>query len=223
MEIMSADFTIKSIETDLTNEELALKIQAGEREYLEVLWTNLKKFVIMLAYRYKWIMEKYHFVDFDDFIQCGYFALVYAVERFNPQEGKKFTTYYSYWYKSEIRRVVTGRRINKFPPPTSSLNVLVDDEDHQVELIDLIPAFGAELGKRIEDEELRETIRKAINKLQELEMRVIYLTYFRGMSKKEVSYELNINELDVALHKRRAHNKLGTTKEINQLYDAYFS
>jgi len=209
--------------TEFTNEELALKIQAGEREYLEVLWEQIKKFVMKLAYRYNWICERWHFVDVEDFIQCGYFAMAYAVEHYNPKKGMKFLSYFSFWYKSQIYIAVAGRKVRELPPPTRSLNETVDGEENQAELIDLIPDFRAELEELIVNEEVRETVRKEINKLKEIEARIIYLTYFQNMTTKEASYELNISEMDATLHKRRAHNKLGITKEINQLYDAHFA
>ena len=205
-----------------TNEELVLKIQAGEREYLEVLWEQIKGLIYRRAQWYNFILERYHFVDVDDFVQCGYFAMLDGVERFDPSKNMKFSSYIFFWYKSEIYRAVVGKRVNKLPPTTTSLNTAIDDESIQTELINLIPDFSMELEKRIEDKELREAVRKAVNKLEEVEARVIHLAYFQDLSIAEISSKLHLHEVDVALHKRRAIRKLGGVKEINQIFDTYF-
>ena len=71
-------------------EELAARIKAGEKSLLPMLWGECRGTVIIMAAKYRSIIEQNAFVDMEDFIQCGYFAMLEAVEAYNPEKGYKF-------------------------------------------------------------------------------------------------------------------------------------
>ena len=68
-------------------EELAARIKAGEKSLLPMLWGECRGTVIIMAAKYRSIIEQNAFVDMEDFIQCGYFAMLEAVEAYNPEKG----------------------------------------------------------------------------------------------------------------------------------------
>lgn len=79
-----------------TNEELALLIQQGHKEYISELWANCYKLLYMLSDKL--------FLRFSDKITaCGYtqedlhqgcfFVMLKMVEAYNPEKGYKFTSY----------------------------------------------------------------------------------------------------------------------------------
>lgn len=86
----------------MSNEELAVKIQAGELNYLPELWAQTKKWI---AASYKRMLRNSTAsqdrfiragVTLDDLQQEGYFALLEAVDAYKPDAGYQFITYLRY-------------------------------------------------------------------------------------------------------------------------------
>ena len=78
----------------ISNEELANKIKAGQREYINVLWDNVKRAIYQLALRYynghvEWFQRNGYEVR--DVIQECYFIYLNTLEAYNGEY--KFTTY----------------------------------------------------------------------------------------------------------------------------------
>lgn len=73
----------------MTNEEIAVRIQAGETELLPVLWEQVERFVSQMAGKAAWAAG--HVTSFDDLRQCGYLALVDAVKGYSEDKGKFLT------------------------------------------------------------------------------------------------------------------------------------
>ena len=123
------------------NEELAARIKAGEKSLLPILWGQCRRTVIILAAKYRGVMEKNAFVDMEDFIQCGYFAMLAAVEAYDPEKGYKFNSYMNFKYKKQVYDMFGNvregdRRI--FPAAASSLNVTLENDGHETELLDML-------------------------------------------------------------------------------------
>ena len=97
-------------------EELAARIKAGEKSLLPMLWGECRGTVIIMAAKYRSIIEQNAFVDMEDFIQCGYFAMLEAVEAYNPEKGYKFTSYMTFKYKKQIYKMLgtCGKEINAY-------------------------------------------------------------------------------------------------------------
>ena len=83
---------------EYTNEELAIRIKAGRRDLLPLLWAKNKRSIYLMAVKYRTIIRQHAFVDLEDFLQCGYFALVGAVEAYNPAKGWKLSAYLNFAY-----------------------------------------------------------------------------------------------------------------------------
>ncbi|MCM1122024.1 MAG: hypothetical protein NC416_05525, partial [Eubacterium sp.] len=79
------------MEGSRNNEELAARIKAGEKSLLPILWGQCRRTITILAAKYRGVMEKNAFVDMEDFMQCGYFAMLAAVEAYNPEKDYKFS------------------------------------------------------------------------------------------------------------------------------------
>lgn len=80
----------------MTNEELALKIKAGDNSLQEELWLQIKDYVTWQAKRYLLVRGNPHIelsLELEDFIQVGYFAMLAAVKAFTEESEYKFTTY----------------------------------------------------------------------------------------------------------------------------------
>jgi RNA polymerase sporulation-specific sigma factor len=204
----------------LTNEDLALKIKAGEQEYLPVLWGQIRRLIVIMAYRYKTLQKLYYYTDIEDFIQCGYFAMLDSIDSYQPEKGYKFNTYLKYTYQNSIREEITGKRTNKLLPPTSSLNKPVNEDN--VELMELLPDVEVEFTESLEREELKTVVNAAVKSLEPLQADVIHRHYYQDKSVSQIGIELNMNTSEVISIKRKALNKLGHMRFILEIYAEYF-
>ncbi len=75
----------------MTNEDLVILIQQGERDRLSQLWEQVERFVAQRANRRT--RNTSGAVDFDDLYQAGYLALVAAVDSFAPDKGMNFISW----------------------------------------------------------------------------------------------------------------------------------
>lgn len=85
----------------MTNEQLALSIQAGgsSGERMEELYSQVKAFIHMLAWKYRAAS------DVEDLEQEGFLALYDAVRGYQPGKGA-FLSYAAYWIEARIRRFI---------------------------------------------------------------------------------------------------------------------
>lgn len=94
-----------------TNEELALLIQQGHKEYISELWANCYKLLYMLS-------DKFYFARTERLAACGYtqedlyqgcfFVMLKMVEAYDPEKGYKFTSYAGWHLKNYLQRTVLG-------------------------------------------------------------------------------------------------------------------
>lgn len=90
----------------MTNEELVMKIKAGEdvAENMLQLYDQLKAYIHSYACKYRKI------IDLEDLEQEGFLALYPAIDGYDPAQGVKFLSYASYWIEQRMRRYVRNNR-----------------------------------------------------------------------------------------------------------------
>lgn len=71
----------------MSNEELVVLIQGGDRELLPQLWGQVERFVAKQASRRMAATGGFGGVEFEDLYSSGYIALVAAVDSFDPAAG----------------------------------------------------------------------------------------------------------------------------------------
>lgn len=87
----------------MTNEQLVIRIQAGEDragELMAQLWEQNQGFLSMLARKYQCAAE------YDDLMQEGFLGLCAAVEHFEPDKDASFLTYAKFWVCQYILRYI---------------------------------------------------------------------------------------------------------------------
>lgn len=84
----------------MTNEQLVLRIQAGENvaENMEQLYLQVKAFIHTIAWKYRDSGEM------EDLEQEGYLALYSAVDGYDPAAGANFLTYAAYHIRQRMQR-----------------------------------------------------------------------------------------------------------------------
>jgi len=74
----------------MSNEELAEKIQNGEKDLLPLLWEQVEKFIYKQAGIRARQLNGLGGVSVDDLCQAGFLALVDAVESYATEKGMSF-------------------------------------------------------------------------------------------------------------------------------------
>lgn len=83
----------------MTNEELALRIQTGERELAGELWAQVERLLGMIVTRYMTRLGDLAAaagVEREDLEQEAYFAMLGAVKAYDPAKGYAFNSYLAF-------------------------------------------------------------------------------------------------------------------------------
>lgn len=208
-------------------EELAARIKAGEKSLLPMLWGECRGTVVIMAAKYRSIIEQNAFVDMEDFIQCGYFAMLEAVAAYNPEKGYKFTSYMTFKYKKQIYEMFGNVREGDkriFPAAASSLNITLENDGHETELLEMLEDKSAgSIESDYEKKELQQIVRAAVGKLPERERYVIQEIYFNGRAKTEIADGQRYkDQFAVTRTEDKAMYILRKDQSLQALHRAYF-
>lgn len=219
-----------------SNEELALKIQAGEREYIPLIWERTKHIIYKQAQRYNHVILQYTFLDMDDIVQCGFLAVIAALKAYNPEKGYRFSAYIGRRFQEEVHALCGHKKINRkgeawleYPPYAISLNApAFNDESEDKEIIDTLTDDNTEC---IIDNVLlnitRETVNTAVNKLPSYQRYVIREIYYNEKTKASIvdgkrypNYEHVVQAENSALLRLRRDKELKKLHYMNILKPA---
>ena len=181
----------------MTNEELVALIQAGERDRLPELWEQVERFVALQANRLLHAMGPDRAalagVEFGDLYNSGYFALVDAAERYDPEAGAKFITFFAMRLKSYFSDTTGFRLARQRKDPLNSSKSLdarlkEGDEDSGA-FGDFIPdPKAAQALQDVEDgiqrDYTRKAVRQALEQLPTEERLAIKAYYYEGQTVK---------------------------------------
>lgn len=181
----------------MTNEELVALIQAGERDRLPELWEQVERFVALQANRLLHAMGPDRAalagVEFGDLYNSGYFALVDAAERYDPEAGAKFITFFAMRLKSYFSDTTGFRLARQRKDPLNSSKSLdarlkEGDEDSGA-FGDFIPdPKAAQALQDVEDgiqrDYTRQAVRQALEQLPTEERLAIKAYYYEGQTVK---------------------------------------
>ena len=191
------------------------------------------------------------YVDRDDLLSSGFFGLLDAVERYDPQRQIKFETYacvrirgamLDYLRAKDWMPVAARQRIRKFSDAIGRLTTELGREPTEEELqqamgmndkeyrsllgqlsmatvVPLDDYLATEMPEqdaaspsaRLEAEELRATLAKAIDKLPEKERIVVALYYNDELTLKEIANILHLTEARISqLHTKAVFRLRGS-------------
>ncbi len=126
---------------EMTNEELALLIKEGHTEYIITLWERVVKLIRIIAYAWKRRRPDNTVVDAEDLVQSGYFAMLKAVEAYDPDTGFAFTTYLHFPLKAAFQEafgIKTSRQRYNAQQTVISLNAPVGTDEDSSPLEDML-------------------------------------------------------------------------------------
>ena len=206
----------------MTNEELVALIQAGERDRLPELWEQVERFVASRANRLLHALGPDRAalagVEFGDLYNSGYFALVDAAERYDPEAGTKFITFFAMRLKSYFLDTTGFRLARQRKDPLNSSKSLdarlkEGDEDSGA-FGDFIPdPKAAQALQDVEDgiqrDYTRQAVRQALEQLPTEERLAIKAYYYEGQTVKASGGARILERAEMHLRRLLADKKEG--------------
>ena len=184
----------------MTNEELAIAIQAGENRYDE-LWEQVKKFIYAQSRKFFVLNQgtcSRAGIEQDDLIQCGFLALCDAVQAYKADGEYKLITYLSYPLKNRFHDAV-GIRSRKTITLNhcASLDKPITEDADSLTIGDMVPDAAAKdtLDNVIEREyqsELHNALSFCIAMLEDSQQNIIQCRYYNGLSLEQAGERLGV-------------------------------
>lgn len=211
----------------MTNEELAERIQAGEKALFADLWKQTENLFRSFCGHW-WGLYSERFTErgvvFEDLMQVSFFALVDAVEAYDAEKGFKFTSYLHYPIQNRFNEVL-GFRNNKRDAlnGSASLDAPLDGEDPD----------GATLGDTIKDpgavedlnavddragiEQLRGALKYAERKCSRNQLRVFRLFHYSKIDARRAAAICGVSVGGYYDLLHRAHRAMRRDERLQQL------
>lgn len=203
----------------MTNEELAVQAQAGDKGAISQLWSQIKGIVFLRLTRY-YNRNPDRFtrcgVTMDDLEQEGFFAVLEAVKSFNPAKGWKFASWLNYPLQNQVNTILGTRngRIKHIPlNECYSLDEPADEESENLTLGDSVEDQTAldafqDAENRAYNSQLHDTLDICLSFLEKPMERAIRGQYYENKSLKELGQELSVNYQYVRTLKNNGLRKL---------------
>jgi RNA polymerase sigma factor, sigma-70 family len=212
----------------MTNEEMAVKIQNGQRELMAELWEqnkgvfNIKAFSLYNAYRDRCVSSG---VELADVLQLCYFALCDAVAAYQAEGEYKLLSYLKFPLLKHFK-VLLGISTSKREPlnQSVSLNEVMGGDDENNEHIDMLvdPASSDPFDQTEADifnVELHDTLEKSISKLPVTRAAAVRGRYLEGKTQGQIAAELGISRQRIHTFEREALRKLRKEKALQEFHE----
>lgn len=187
----------------MTNEELAMRIQAGDSACVERLWNNIHKLMHRIAGSiYKQRQERCTAagVTQDDILQECFFVMLRAVDAYNPDAGYAFNSYIKYHLKNVINGLLGFRTAGqRYAPLNTCTSLEVDiagEGDEGLRLEDMLEdPEGAEPFEAVEQSLMYEELYKAVNALPDQKRQIILYHFLRDIPLKDCAQLLGMHTI----------------------------
>lgn len=192
----------------MINEELARRIQQGERDLILQLWAQVRRYAHDRAYKWYRATGGRGGVTLDDLEQESIVALLEALEGWDEKAGK-FLTWYDLRLKAAFTAATAQRTQRDRKDPLQdclSLDApLTDREGDPFTLEDTIPDQRAEEDlETVEEREKQAAIRRVLDSLQTEQRQVILLRYFYGLTREQTAQRLHLTRTRAAAIEAKA-------------------
>ncbi|MEE1280968.1 MAG: sigma-70 family RNA polymerase sigma factor [Acutalibacteraceae bacterium] len=210
----------------MTNEELAQLIKQGNKRYYATLWEQTSRLIHKLIYKHASKRKLPNDIDFDDILQCGYFAMVNAVNAYSPEKDLKFNTYLEFQVMNAIQLTIDrGQRKGMNTPRLQEYSynrTVSNSEGEEVEIIDLMPdKQSPKIYEGAELTDLQERVWQAVAELPEKLREIITGYYFNGENLSTQAERLGVSVQTVTQRKRQGLRLLERNRALKQLYNDY--
>lgn len=206
----------------MDNEELAMLIQRGHTEYYTELWENTRRLIRKLIYQYIRGRKLPNYVDTEDALQCGYFAMCGAVRAYKADKEYKFTTYLNYQVKCAIDELIGRSDTPRIEETSYNELARGKDGEEKTERIELIEDERAEeCFTEVELSDLQRTVWQAVGELPEGEREAITRYYLKGETYKAIAAAESVAEKEIISQVRKGEKLLRRCRSLRSLYGEF--
>lgn len=144
-------------------------------------------------------------VTVDELKAAGYFGLVRADKKYNPNKGATFRTYAGFRIMGEILDAV--RSLDYFPRRGY--------EEYKMDRLENYEREGPTIDDAYEQYEIEEALRIAIDKLENVEWLIVFLYYQREMTMIRIGHVFDLTESRVSQKLAKVREKLRVSLHDN--------
>lgn len=202
----------------MTNEELAAMAAQGDIESLHKLYFAVKPLLFKLISRY-FPLCKNSLAEPEDLLQCGYFAVLEAVNDFSPDKGLLFNSYLGYHVKNTCLAELGFK--GKRQVETISLDTPISDEGEGLTLEDVICDPSSDTYSYSELNDMMLIVREEIDKLSPREQIYIHYRYYEEKTITEIGKIMGWERWLTWNIRCSAFNKLRKSEAIQELGEIY--
>lgn len=179
----------------MTNEELARRIQSGEKGLSSQLWDNVRKLVYLLTNRlyvaYKSRCEA-KCIELADIVQEGYLAMMDAVDAYDPDLGFAFVSYLRHPLANRVKAMLFKRGHEHIREISYDQPIGESGEDS---LWDIMPSPERPYAKLIEQgwqDALKKAMESALSYLSSDQYLSTRLRYYERLSGRQAAEIMGI-------------------------------
>ena len=182
----------------MCNENLAVRIKNGEKWLVSYLWEQNTGLIHQKAYSL--FIKHYERcissgVALEDIVQVCYFALLDAIEAFDPASGFKLMTYLNFPFLTHFNMLI-GTRTSKQDPLNQcvSLDTPVGEDGYITRLGLIADSDSVQPFEAVIDDifagQVNKVLEAAVSKLPEPCITVIRGRYYQGKTRDEIAAEM---------------------------------
>lgn len=210
----------------MTNEELTMRIKAGEAGLMDELWSQVNRFVYKQAYKF---IRTYSDrcrqlgLELEDLEQEGFLAVYEAVEGFDPEREVTFLTYAGYHIKHRffsVAKMNYANWQNNAVRQASSLDEQAYTDNAELAVVDTLASdedVEASVVDKVYIESFRRDLAGAVAGLNESWREVLYAIYIRELKPVNFAREQGVTRVVV----NRKHRRALETLRANEAIRAY--
>lgn len=201
----------------LSNEDIAVRIKAGDRDLIPVLWERVRRFIARTANYY--IPYTRPGTEADDLVNTGYIALVKAVEYFEPDKGANFLTALKFYLRAEFG-AACGWRTGKKDPILTAASLdrpLKDGDDRTLE--DIQPSSRDEIGeaeRRIWLSQLRRALSRAMDELPPDEREAFLRRFWKEQTTQDAAKAMGLSFYEFRKLEAAAKKTMRKNRELRE-------
>ena len=197
----------------MTNEQLALNVQNGNRAALTDLWSAVRPLLFSLAWKFYSRQGKErcssHGVTLEDLQQEAFFALCDAVQAYKPEKGYQLTTYLSRATENRFRACMGIQGKADALNHADRLERPIPGDEEQREQGDSIPDEKAEaalfaVDERQEREHFHNVLEQALGELSVVQSAVLRHRFTQQHTRRQTAEALHITAEAVRREEARA-------------------
>lgn len=213
----------------MTNEELVQRTKSGEKDCMPELWEKVRRFIVWRAKIFTLACDDPCKTEQEDLIQSGYFALLNAIEKYDPEAGYSFLGYFNYYLRKQFRKeagIWSSRRDALLTASSMDAPLPADDEgDLTLHDVTPLPSAEAEFDEAIEqlgNRYIFSSILECIQKLRPIERDVLLEVYVQQRRLKDIAVQIGVSDSRVQQIKSMALRHLRTMPAFCKIKTEYY-